>query len=95
MDRLAIDPKGLCGERTFDAANILLNPVGCPDLVLDERRFLKTVDILAVCMKLDRVRLLAYSFAFAALSACWSVEDGSDTSLALGVARIAGLHVGA
>ena len=40
-------------------------------------------------MKLDRGRLLRFVFAFAALSACWSREDGDDPSLAHGVARMA------
>jgi streptomycin 6-kinase len=90
---LAIDPKGLWGERTFDAANVLLNPMGLPDLVLDEGRYLKTVDLLADRMKLDRARLMAFSFAFSALSACWSIEDGQDPSLAMGVARMAAERV--
>ena len=38
---LAIDPKGLYGERTFDAANVLCNPVALPEVVRDEARLLR------------------------------------------------------
>jgi streptomycin 6-kinase len=45
--------------------------------------------VLAERLKLSQVRIIEWSFAFAALSACWSDEDGGDPSLALSVARIA------
>lgn len=91
---LAIDPKGLCGERAFDAANVPLNP-RIPGLVVDERRYLATVGTLAAAMGLDRRRLLDFAFAFAALSACWAIEDGQDPTLALATAEIAAPHAGA
>jgi streptomycin 6-kinase len=85
---LAIDPKGLYGERTFDAANVLLNP-NKSAIVLDERRIVRTLDILASELSLDRTRLAGFVFAYCCLSACWSVEDGDDPTLALAVARAA------
>ena len=85
---LAIDPKGLYGERTFDAVNVLLNPRR-PHIVLNEARFARMVRSLADGLQLDTARLLEYAFAFSCLSAAWSIEDGQDPSSALAVARIA------
>ncbi|MCA9909709.1 MAG: phosphotransferase, partial [Anaerolineae bacterium] len=39
---LAIDPKGVYGERTYDAANTLCNPYGMPALVENEARLRQT-----------------------------------------------------
>lgn len=89
---LAIDPKGLYGERTFDAANALLNPP-VSQIVLDERRYLAMAQDLALTMDLNPVRLLAFAFAFALLSACWSIEDDQDPSLALAFAEMAERHL--
>lgn len=77
---LAIDPKGLYGERTFDACNVLQNPLNAR-CVTDEGRYLNTIDILSGKMNLDRQRLLSFSFAFSCLSASWSVDDNQDLSL--------------
>ena len=90
---LAIDPKGLVGERTFDAANVLLNPVALPEVVLAPGRCLRTIERLTLEMRLDRERLLAFTFCFACLSACWSEQDNDDPSLALAVARMVAPHV--
>ena len=43
---LAFDPKGLVGERTYDCANTLCNPV-MPELVHNETRLLTNAAILA------------------------------------------------
>ncbi|MGB1289214.1 MAG: aminoglycoside phosphotransferase family protein, partial [Aggregatilineales bacterium] len=90
---LAFDPKGLFGERTFDAANTLCNPVGMPDLVKDEARLLKNADILAETMEMDRDRLLQFTFAYACLSAVWSAEDEQSSDLALAVAHMLEKHL--
>lgn len=86
---LAIDPKGIFGDRTYDAANVLFNPIDSPELVANEARFLETARILAQRLDLDFRRLLAFAFAHGCLSASWSIEDGQDPELALRVARIA------
>ncbi|MGE0171261.1 MAG: aminoglycoside phosphotransferase family protein [Oligoflexales bacterium] len=82
---LAIDPKGVFGERTYDGANIFLNPKEMPELVEDEDRLGRVADILAQEMNLDRSRLLRYAFVHCCLSASWSIEDGEDARLALRV----------
>jgi streptomycin 6-kinase len=85
---LAIDPKGLIGERAYDAANALCNPHSLPKIVQNPERLIRQADIIATALDLDRKRLLSYTFAHACLSACWSLEDGDDPSHALAMAEI-------
>jgi streptomycin 6-kinase len=74
---LALDPKGLFGERTYDAANTLCNPIGMPERVENEARLLKTAEILSQKLGIERSRILAFAFAYACLSAAWFLEDGN------------------
>jgi len=67
---LAFDPKGLIGERTYDCANTLCNPV-MPELVHNEARLLTNAAILADALQLDCQRVLAYTYAYACLNASW------------------------
>jgi streptomycin 6-kinase len=90
---LAYDPKGLYGERTFDTANILRNPIPRRDLVLNESRLLKHAAILAQDMHLDLDRILTYLFVFTCLSASWISEDSEEADLDLRVANIVEPHL--
>lgn len=75
---LAFDPKGLVGERTYDCANTLCNPV-TPELVHNERRLLTNAAILADVLTLNLRRVLAFTYAYACLNASWWLElGGSD-----------------
>lgn len=67
---LAFDPKGLVGERTYDCANTLCNPV-MPELVHNETRLLKNAGILADALGLALWRVLAFTYVYACLNACW------------------------
>jgi streptomycin 6-kinase len=67
---LTFDPKGLIGERTYDCANTLCNPV-MPELVHNETRLLTNAAILADTLAIDRSRVLAYTYAYACLNASW------------------------
>lgn len=80
---LAIDPKGLVGERTYDAANILCNPAGMDDFVCDPVRISQRIKILCAQTGMDTGRLRHFAFAYTALSAAWSLEDGHNPALAL------------
>jgi streptomycin 6-kinase len=84
---LAFDPKGLVGERTFDAANTLCNPIDMPNLVHDEARLLKISQILARKMDIELPRLLDFVFVYSCLSASWSISDNADPSHALRVRK--------
>lgn len=86
---LAIDPKGLVGERGFDYANLIVNP----DLptVTDPVRFARQVQVISQAASLDRHRLLCWVLAFAGLSAVWFIQDASEAQAQqdLNVARLA------
>jgi streptomycin 6-kinase len=78
---LAIDPKGLLGERGFDYANIFCNP----DLNIARSggRLSRQTHIVAKEANLDRSRLLQWILAYAGLSAAWHLEDGNEKQAAL------------
>ncbi|HTJ30603.1 MAG TPA: aminoglycoside phosphotransferase family protein [Acidobacteriaceae bacterium] len=85
---LAIDPKGLVGERGFDYANLFCNPEH--GIALAPGRLARQADIVAEAGRLERGRLLQWIAAWAGLSAAWSVEDGeSDAGPMLEIARLA------
>ncbi|MGV0819351.1 aminoglycoside phosphotransferase family protein [Martelella sp. AMO21009] len=75
---LAIDPKGLYGERAFDFANIFCNPdIDVPDAMIarDQNRFDRRLDIISAAADLDRTRLLRWIIAWCGLSAIWFQRD--------------------
>lgn len=84
---LAIDPKGLIGERFFDYANIFRNPA--PEAALAPSRFARRVDIVTDAANLDRTRLLDWIAAWCALSEVWMVEDGLSAAPDLRLAELA------
>ena len=84
---LAIDPKGLVGERCFDFVNILRNPDD--QIALTPGRFSRQVTVIAEVASLDRVRLLQWTLAFAGLSAAWILADGDHPELDLAVSELA------
>ncbi|HET6256290.1 MAG TPA: aminoglycoside phosphotransferase family protein [Puia sp.] len=89
---LAIDPKGLAGERGFDYANIFCNPditvAGSPD------RLSRQVGLVAGFAGMEARRLLSWIIAWAGLSASWMLEDGEDPALPLRVGRLAMKELG-
>jgi len=91
---LAFDPKGLIGERAYDVANTLCNPITMPKLVCDEARLLRQSAILADKLMIDHKRILAFVYIHACLSVCWSIEDGMDSSSAWCVAQMTEHHLG-
>jgi len=90
---VAIDPKGLLGERTFDFVNILRNPDAATALA--PGRFDRQVNVLADAAALDRHRLLKWTLAFAGLSAAWHLADCEPADLDLAVAARAAAALGA
>jgi streptomycin 6-kinase len=89
---LAIDPKGLVGERAFDFANIFTNPdLDDParPLATGPETFARRVEIVAEAAKLDRTRLLRWILAWTGLSAAWFLGDGDSAAVDLQVAELA------
>lgn len=90
---LAFDPKGLIGERTYDVANVLCNPITMPKLVCNETRLLNQSAILADKLMIEHKRILAFVYIHACLSVCWSIEDSMDSSSAWQVAQMTEHHI--
>ena len=88
---LAIDPKGLLGERTFDFVNILRNPDA--QVALTPGRFSRQVTVVADAAGLDRMRLLQWTLAFTGLSAAWILGDGDQPDLDLAVGELAAMEL--
>lgn len=84
---LAIDPKGLVGERGFDFANLFRNPDR--ETAVAPGRLARQADVLAAAAGLERGRLLRWVLAYAGLSVAWSLEDGDPPGVALDVAELA------
>ncbi len=71
-DWLAIDPKGLAGDRAFDVCQFFRNPQPVPTEVNSRR-----LDIFCAELSLDRQRTKNWCFVHAILDACWDFEDGN------------------
>ena len=86
---LAIDPKGLVGERYFDYTNLFCNPDF--ETAIAPGRFRRQIEVVAAAAHLQRRRLLAWAVAWAGLSVAFQWEDGlpADRQLAL-LERIVG-----
>ncbi len=85
---VAIDPKGLVGERAFDFANIFCNPD--MKVATARGRLATQATLVAKAAGLDRQRLLQWIVAYAGLSAAWSLgtenEDPQVASIIAGLA---------
>lgn len=90
---LAIDPKGLLGERGFDLANIFCNPDFA--VATAPGRLSRQADIVVAETGVKRGRLVRWILAYAGLSAAWTLGDGDDAGLALAVAEIAARELAA
>jgi len=89
---LAIDPKGLIGERGFDFANIFTNPDldnPVPRVAPVPEIFKQRLDIVTGMAGLDRKRLLKWIIAWCGLSMTWSLESNDRISTPLDVAKLA------
>lgn len=87
---LAIDPKGVVGERGFDFANIFTNPdLDDPTRPLAADRFLRRLEVVTEAAKLERERLLRWILAWTGLSAAWFLGDGDTAATDLQIAELA------
>ncbi len=84
---LAIDPKGLFGDRAFDYVNILRNP--SREVALSEGRFIKQIGIIGEESGIEIDRLLQWAAAWSGLAAVWHLDDGTDASLTVEILTIA------
>ena len=91
---LAIDPKGVVGERAYEIASFLYNPFDTP---ITKEMVLRRITQFAELLSLDYERLLGWGIVQAVLSAWWSFdsdEEGWQPMLGFAerVAEISNLH---
>lgn len=84
---LAIDPKGVFGERTYDVANTFYNPRGLIEVTGSRETIKRRCKIFSERLKIDKKRILEYALAYGALSAAWCAEDGQSEEEVLRIAR--------
>ena len=74
---LAIDPKGLIGEREYECGALIRNPISKMRGMSGLSRFLKRrLDQIAAETGFDRKRIQQWSMVQAVLAAYWQIEDG-------------------
>lgn len=89
---LAIDPKGLVGERGFDYANIFTNPdLADPTkpVAIEPERFAQRVNIVSEIARIERQRLLMWIIAWGGLSSAWFLQEGDCATIPLRIAELA------
>jgi streptomycin 6-kinase len=89
---LAIDPKGLYGERAFDYAILFCDPDladPSPPVAIRPEIFAARLAIVAEHASLERSRLLDWIIAWTGLSAAWFIGDGLSAEIDLRVAAMA------
>lgn len=85
---LAIDPKGLIGDRAYDVSNLFCNPLGRDEIVERQGRIDRLADIFSRSLGYDRVRILGFGAVHCALSATWSLLEDRPAEAA-GAVKIA------
>jgi streptomycin 6-kinase len=70
---VAIDPKGLAGDRCFDVCQFFRNPLDRPPPRVNRRR----LDIFCAELGIDRQRTKDWCLVHAVLDACWEYEDAA------------------
>jgi streptomycin 6-kinase len=88
---VAIDPKGLIGERGFDFANLFCNP----DISVASApgRLSRQAGLIARLSGIEPSRLLRWIIAWSGLMAAWMLEDGEEPTLPLLAAELAAMEL--
>ncbi len=88
-DWLAVDPKGVWGDPTFEVGAFVRNPMpellGFSDI---EERLLNRLEIFSHNLGFDIERVWAWSFAQSVLAAIWSVRNADEMGRWLKVAEL-------
>jgi streptomycin 6-kinase len=75
---IAIDPKGMIGDRGYEPGPFLGNPSEGDLEVISAQLLDRRLRIFAEELEYDRQRLRDWGVAHAVLSACWSAENGGS-----------------
>ncbi|MGH1351489.1 MAG: aminoglycoside phosphotransferase family protein [Methyloligellaceae bacterium] len=90
---LAIDPKGLIGNRAFDYANIFCNPDY--ETATEPDVFQRRLHVISATGKIERKLLLEWILAWAGLSAIWDINSGFSPVTPLRIAELANAELAA
>lgn len=75
---LAIDPKGVIGEKEFEVAAFMRNPIKrAKENLLTKEILIKRLDTISDKLNLNRQRILGWAFAQTVLSVIWSIQISS------------------
>ena len=83
---LAIDPKGLIGDRGYDYANLFCYPWDCAEA---PGRFGRRARIVSALANLALSRLLNWVIAYTGVTAACALVDGKNPSRALQILEFA------
>ncbi|QBR82929.1 aminoglycoside/hydroxyurea antibiotic resistance kinase [Legionella israelensis] len=72
---LAIDPKGVVGEREFEIGAFLRNPLCVVEGPLETKAIARNLDLIIELTGFDRQRVLSWCIIQAILCVCWYCED--------------------
>ena len=86
---LAIDPKGIVGEREYEVGALLRNPIPFIVSSLPTKKLIdQRIQILAEKLGFDKQRIKQWGFTQAVLAAIWSIDSkSSDWKLFLSCAK--------
>jgi streptomycin 6-kinase len=73
---VAIDPWGVIGEKEFEVAASLRNPIDAPGLLSDPNVMERRLKTLEAALDIDVDRALKWAFATAVLAILWPCEPG-------------------
>ncbi|WP_313892399.1 aminoglycoside phosphotransferase family protein [Psychrobacillus sp.] len=73
---IAIDPKGVIGDRYFDVIAFLTNQLFHKENPKEALQ--KRVDLLCEALEFDKERLLKAGFVMSILFTCWGIEDNDS-----------------
>lgn len=72
----AIDPKGVIGERGYDIATFIYNPIPALQNHPNAKAIIANrLDIFSKALDIDREHLRRMAYIQAILAACWAIED--------------------
>ena len=74
---LAIDPKGIAGEKAYEPSSFFYNPLGDWHTRVDGPRVIqRRIDIIAERAGLDKQRVTGWAVVQGIVSSAWDYEDG-------------------
>ena len=68
----AIDAKGVIGDRAYEFANAVSNPIGAEDLMIQANRITFLLDLWSNAFEIDRLKFLEWIIAQRGMSISWS-----------------------